>query len=384
MSKHIGFRAAAIVLAVGMMLVQGCLTSPGPGATPAISLKAIGGSQNALAGTNLTFVMEVKNSQKSSDVVILTVDLQPAGWTTSLTCSTVELASGAARGFMLLVSIPAGELPGGHGIRVKATSTIKLGFAASKTVTVNVRKPSPEPLDLVRTGSTISVDYVGYLVDGDIFDTSLRGVGSDQAIQKSSSFNAPADNVYKPLVFTTGQNQMIAGFDRGVIGMGLDQWKTVRVPPADGYGKLETLRINLTESFPMHRVMPILNFTLTYGEDPAPNKVVVEPWWGWNVQVTDVQGDNVSLLTLPAINASVFPYGWETKVIDVNGSADGGMGRITVRHYPTSAVNVTYQRLAATITDLTPDHVDITYNDVTGNPLALVDLYFSIRIVHIA
>jgi hypothetical protein len=102
------------------------------------------------------------------------------------------------------------------------------------------------------------------------------------------------------------------------------------------------------------------------------------------VQVIDVQRDTVTLLTLPAINSSVFPYGWETKVVDINGSADGGAGRITVRHYPTSAANITYERLPATITDLTSDHVDITYNHVSDNPLALVDLYFSIRIAHIA
>jgi hypothetical protein len=177
---------------------------------------------------------------------------------------------------------------------------------------------------------------------------------------------------------------MIKGFDKGVLGMGLNQWKTVRVAPADGYGVFLTERINLTETLPMHSEIPRLNFSEIYGEDPIPNKVVVEPWWGWNVQVIDVTQDTVSLLTLPAINSTVFPYGWETKVVDINGSADGGVGRITVRHYPNSGGNITWQNVAANITDMTSTYVDITYNAVTDNSLATQDLYFSIRITHIS
>jgi len=384
MTKHSGVKAALIALAVAMMVLQGCTSSPASTASPALSIKALDGSQKAAAGTNLTFILKVKSSQKVLDNVTLSIAGQPSDWTARLSAGTFDLGAGLSKGFMLTVSIPPGAKSGSHGIKVKAASNLRTTFTATKTVTAIIPATFGAPLDLVRNGNSIKVDYTGYLTDFWVFDTSVRAVGSDLSIAKSSSFNAPADNVYQPLTFTVGASQMIKGFDTGVLGMGAGQSKTIRVIPADGYGKLETTRINLIESFPMHRDIDQLNFTITYGEAPYPNKVVTEPYWGWKVQVLDVTRDKVTLLTIPDLNSTIFPYGWETKVTEVNGDADGGAGRITVRHYPGTGGNVTYRGMKAEITSLAAGYADLTYNLNTGNPLAIQDLYFSVRIVSIS
>lgn len=68
---------------------------------------------------------------------------------------------------------------------------------------------------IVAKGDTVSVDYTGRLENGTVFD--------------SSSGRAP-------LEFTAGGGQMIAGFDAAVIGMHLNETKTVTIPPEQAYG----------------------------------------------------------------------------------------------------------------------------------------------------
>lgn len=69
---------------------------------------------------------------------------------------------------------------------------------------------------VVETGSQVKVEYRGTFPDtGEVFDQSTgRG----------------------PLEFTAGAGQMIKGFDAAVIGMKLNEEKTVVIPPEDAYG----------------------------------------------------------------------------------------------------------------------------------------------------
>jgi FKBP-type peptidyl-prolyl cis-trans isomerase SlyD len=82
----------------------------------------------------------------------------------------------------------------------------------------------------VENGDTISVNYVGKLEDGTIFDTSLK----EAAIQ-AGIYNQMRD--YKSLTFNVGAGQMIKGFDEGVVGMRVGDEKTFTIPPEDAYGE---------------------------------------------------------------------------------------------------------------------------------------------------
>ncbi|MAG18425.1 MAG: peptidylprolyl isomerase [Candidatus Diapherotrites archaeon] len=69
----------------------------------------------------------------------------------------------------------------------------------------------------VENGDTIKVEYVGTFPDtGEEFDKS-EGRG--------------------PLEFVVGTGMMIKGFDAAVVGMALNEEKTVQIPPEDAYGK---------------------------------------------------------------------------------------------------------------------------------------------------
>ncbi len=71
----------------------------------------------------------------------------------------------------------------------------------------------------VESGAKVKVEYVGTFPDtGEIFDKS-EGRG--------------------PLEFTAGTGQMIPGFDEAVLGMALNDEKTVTIPPDKAYGEVD-------------------------------------------------------------------------------------------------------------------------------------------------
>lgn len=65
--------------------------------------------------------------------------------------------------------------------------------------------------------SIIRVNYIGALEDGTVFDSSLKP-GRDT------------------LRFTLGVNQVIAGWDQGLVGMKVGEKRKLTIPPEMGYG----------------------------------------------------------------------------------------------------------------------------------------------------
>lgn len=66
-----------------------------------------------------------------------------------------------------------------------------------------------------KEGDTVQVNYTGKLQDGKVFDTSYGRC---------------------PMQFTLGKGQLIAGFEKAVLGMRAGEKKTVVIPPDQGYG----------------------------------------------------------------------------------------------------------------------------------------------------
>ncbi|MBR9679171.1 MAG: FKBP-type peptidyl-prolyl cis-trans isomerase [Nanoarchaeota archaeon] len=70
----------------------------------------------------------------------------------------------------------------------------------------------------VQSGDSVNVNYTGTLINGTIFD--------------SGSFS-----------FIVGSGQVIAGFDKGVLGMEEGETKTIIIPPTEAYGEYSNVPI---------------------------------------------------------------------------------------------------------------------------------------------
>jgi peptidylprolyl isomerase len=80
----------------------------------------------------------------------------------------------------------------------------------------------------VKDGDTVKVHYTGKLENGDVFDSSKER---------------------EPFEFTVGNKAVIPGFEKGVVGMGVGDTKTIEIPPEEAYGaKQDELVVEVQKS----------------------------------------------------------------------------------------------------------------------------------------
>ena len=70
---------------------------------------------------------------------------------------------------------------------------------------------------IVAMGDTINVSYTGTFTNGTVFDSNVGR---------------------QPLQFRVGSGQLIRGFDHGVVGMRLNEEKTLTIPANEAYGEV--------------------------------------------------------------------------------------------------------------------------------------------------
>jgi FKBP-type peptidyl-prolyl cis-trans isomerase 2 len=110
----------------------------------------------------------------------------------------------------------------------KDKKSIRQGYVLAAIVIVAIAAGAAYVLlvgsgpSVVAVGDNVSVYYTGAFENGTVFNTNVGG---------------------KLLNFTVGANQMIEGFNNGVIGMTLGSNKTIVVPPNEGYGEENASRI---------------------------------------------------------------------------------------------------------------------------------------------
>ncbi len=87
-------------------------------------------------------------------------------------------------------------------------------------------------MQTVKSGDTVKVHYKGTLTDGTLFDSSEGR---------------------EPLQFQVGGQQVIQGFDEGVIGMQVGEKKTVNIPVDQAYGPVNE---DMLVEFPKNNFPP--------------------------------------------------------------------------------------------------------------------------------
>lgn len=72
----------------------------------------------------------------------------------------------------------------------------------------------------VKSGDKVSVNYTGMLQDGTVFDSNVD----------------PKFGHVQPFSFTIGQQQVIPGWEEGLVGMKVGGTRQLLIPPSLGYG----------------------------------------------------------------------------------------------------------------------------------------------------
>jgi FKBP-type peptidyl-prolyl cis-trans isomerase 2 len=115
-------------------------------------------------------------------------------------------------------------------------------------------------------GDLVTVVYQGLLEDGSVFDSS-------------------ADD--DPLVFVLGEDKVLPGFEKAVLGMEVGEQKTIRIPPEEGFGVHQK---QLVDEFAVNTLPAGLNL-----EIGTQLEVTAEDGTRFQAVITDLQTDRVTL-----------------------------------------------------------------------------------------
>ena len=148
----------------------------------------------------------------------------------------------------------------------------------------------------VKTGDNISVDYIGSLPDGKVFDTSIEKV----AIEKNVF---TPGRIYKPLNFTVGKMEVIKGLDEGVVGMKIGESRILTIPPEKAYGLINPMKIQVmpiienvsaTREIPKVFEVSLNQFEGTLGANHRIGEIITIPETNINLTILNITS-NVSL-----------------------------------------------------------------------------------------
>jgi len=118
----------------------------------------------------------------------------------------------------------------------------------------------------IKDGNNVKVHYTGKLNDGTVFDSSEGR---------------------EPLAFTIGKGMMIPGFEKGVLGMDINEEKKITISPEEAYGEIrEDMFAEVEKSQLPSNVEPVVGMELM-SQTPDGQQLVV--------RVTEVNETNIKI-----------------------------------------------------------------------------------------
>ncbi len=180
---------------------------------------------------------------------------------------------------------------------------------------------------MIQEGDEVSVDYTGRFMGsndelGPIFDTSIPEDARNDSIPKSLGFMEKP--TYDDLTFTVGSGQMIAGFEKGVLGMSVGSVKYIRVSPEDGYGLSQPeliMNLQSQQSLPVNEKLEIDDFRGLFPlVDVQTQDSFIHPFWGWEVIIQDRDPSTVTIIHQPVYLKEYGHFPWNVTVTDISTS----------------------------------------------------------------
>jgi FKBP-type peptidyl-prolyl cis-trans isomerase 2 len=235
-------------------------------------------------------------------------------------------------------------------IMVALGFVVFVAYNGMKSNTANTSEP-------IVSGNRVTLNYIGTLPDGRVFDTSILSVASNDALYpKSLTFTQKSNDTYVPFEMVAGNygsGGTIKGFALGVIGMRVNERKIIEVKPENGYAVNQSMieTIPLNETVLATETVTDTMFMSLFGTDPVLMDILPHYKWKWDVQVIKYVAGFVTYRSYPTVGETVYPFGdpndadspmgWGCVVESYNPQAYGGIGTISVRHL-VSAQDVYY------------------------------------------
>ena len=381
------FTAILLALLVALnFAIAGCLEEEDEKEDP-ITIELLGDEHRIYAGDSTTYIILVQNKRDENDTITLSVTDKPEDCVVTLNQTKFNLTGDSSHGVFLVVNSSQSASKGDYKIKIQGLSDVD-NKKYSKTITTEVIK---EDKNVAKEGDKVEVDYVGYLGEFAIFDTSVQDIGRERTVRKTPDF--AAGKKYEPLNVLIGPEDQdftdpyittVEGFWEGLVGMSEGQSRTVVLPPEKGYGVFENATVNVTEEVILTEIMTFSEFKTHYHEPIIEGITLTHHFWKWNVSIDYVNEteDVVRLVNEPRLNETINPYKWESEVIYKNQSDLGGEGRILVRHYAEVGNRVIYNGFTADVVDIDEGQIKLFINK-SSNPLGLEILMFDITLIKI-
>ena len=227
---------SAVIIALSAYLVLNILPEENGETTyrDTVTIACYNPSHRIVPNGTAQFVFLIENTagSETSNVVKLEIIDKPDGWNARFPEPVVRVPKeSTALGFLTVTGMEGVE-SGSYTFTVRATSATFEGKSSLAEVEVRP-KPSTDNRT-VQSKDHLFVNYVGYLEDGRIFDTSVESVARSD-VPKTDDFSIRGS--YSMFDFTADNSprDVIPGFDLGVMGMHVGQTKVIVVPPDQGY-----------------------------------------------------------------------------------------------------------------------------------------------------
>jgi FKBP-type peptidyl-prolyl cis-trans isomerase 2 len=368
--------ASTVAIAV---VLSGCLGGSTPVAKVALTLLS-DADISASPGWTVGWAVEAFESTTENGSVALSAEAPP-GWTSRLIDNPLTIQRKEGRNVtFLLVDIPADAANGTYNVKVRGT----VGADSSEaTGTVRVSRPT---LNLIKNGSAVQMDYVGFLQTNEVFDTSMWGVVNSSGLEKTSDFRSSSAQRtqvdYRPLSFVEGSHQVIKGWETGIFGMSLGQGRALIIPPEEAYGRFVNQTMNTTQAVPIYNQTNVSRFQPQYGEAPVQDKQYIDPLHGWTVRVVSVDNATgaVVLQNLVDVNRTYAPYGVNATLSDLSSAS----GTFTMTYAPELGAQGKRGNDLGDIVEVTPSNFTVRWQTEHSQSLAPFTLYFLVFVRSVA
>lgn len=387
-----GLKKTLVVAAIAllMLLTSGCLSDEQAKET-LLNIELMGEAEQTVSqGNNTTFVFAVENNWRDNVTLEMSLEEVPDDWEHDFIPDSHLLDKNKGAHVLLNISVPSDADELGHVLRVRATAledskqTISLDF-----VVFAITREVPPEVNVVGPGDVVYLNYTGFFTDGSVFDTTQNDIGTDFRVIQSDVFQPRS--LYEPQPFHPDRGELVEGFEEAIIGMRQGEYKSFFVPEDKAYSVHEEVEVNRTETIPLFEEWPTSEFQRAFRQPPAQWLPVTHRKWNWTAQVESISEEGMVMLRhMPSVGDIATPYGWDTEVISIDSTADGGKGEIVLMHhvedlgpgdwaklYNSTAKPNEYDECE--ILNITEDHV-LLWVQRSHHKLAGYDLIFVVKV----